>query len=107
MKVNFNSTPETLNARPKAADENLGKIEKLSRQFEALFLKEVISSMRKSVPENGLLNGGNAEKIYRSMLDDQFAAQMAERGDSGIARAIYESMSEKYLESQNSGGGRK
>lgn len=105
MKLDM--VPETTHGRPKVADKNLGRLKKLSREFESLFLKEVISSMRKSVPENGLLNGGNAEKIYKSMLDEQWATQMAERGDSGIASSIYKSMSQKYLESQNSGGNRR
>lgn len=107
MKVNFNPLPGNMDVRQNATDKNLGRLEKLSREFESLFLKEVISSMRKSVPESGLLNGGNAEKIYKSMLDEQLAAHMAERGDTGIARSIYKSMSKTYLESQNSGGNHK
>lgn len=107
MKINFNPMSNNINGRQKVLDEKLLRLKKLSREFESFFLKEVISAMRSSVPENGLLNGGNAEKIYRSMIDDQWAAQMAERGDTGIARSIYKSLSKAYLDSQNSEGNRK
>ncbi len=53
--------------------------------------------MRKTVPKNELINGGQAEEIYKSMLDDNMAVHMADRGGSGIAEAIYDRLSKSYL----------
>lgn len=76
---------------------SLKKLKSLSREFESFFFKEVISAMRKTVPKNTLINGGHAEEIYRSMLDDKLAVNMADRGGSGIADAMYNRLSKAYL----------
>jgi len=96
MKVQFNPVPE--NAAP-AQKQSLAELKKLSREFESLFLKEVITAMRKSVPEDGIMSGGKPEKIYRSMQDDQLAREMAAVGTSGIAQTLYNSLSQAYLNS--------
>lgn len=76
---------------------NLQKLKKLSKEFESFFFKEVVTAMRKTVPKNELINGGHAEEIYKSMLDDNMATHMAARGGSGIAEAMYDSLSKAYI----------
>jgi flagellar protein FlgJ len=61
------------------------KIKKLSEEFESLFLGIVLKSMRDTVPKSTLIDGGNAEDIYRSMLDTEYAQQMASQRSTGIA----------------------
>ncbi len=73
------------------------KLKTLSKEFESFFFKEVISAMRKTVPKNTLINGGHAEDIYKSMLDDSLAAHMTDRGGSGLAQAMYNQLSKSYL----------
>ena len=48
----------------------------------------VLRSMRKTINKSKLIDGGNAEEIYRSMLDGEYAKIMAQRGTSGLATAI-------------------
>ena len=73
------------------------KLKALSKEFESFFFKEVISAMRKTVPKNTLINGGHAEDIYKSMLDDNLAAHRTGRGGSGLAQAMYNQLSKSYL----------
>lgn len=94
MRAEFNPVPENL---PLETKNELGKLKKLSTEFEAIFLQEVVRAMRKTVPKSGLLDGGNAEEIFKSMQDDQMALQMADNGKSGLAQAIYNSLSKPYL----------
>ena len=96
MEVNLN--PAKGNITPQQAG-NLQKLKKLSKEFESFFFKEVISAMRKTVPKNELINGGHAEEIYKSMLDDNMAVHMADKGGSGIAEAMYDRLSKTYLSS--------
>lgn len=63
-------------------------IKKLSEEFESIFLGLVLKSMRESVQKSGLIDGGNAENIYRSMLDDEYAKQMAAQHHTGLADQI-------------------
>jgi Rod binding domain-containing protein len=67
---------------------NHGHIAKISEEFESLFLNMVFKSMRATVPREGLLDGGNAEEIYRSMLDNEYAAEMSRQRQTGLAQAI-------------------
>lgn len=99
----FNAVPENATDRQK---KELARLKKLAVDYESLFMKEVVSAMRKSVPKGGATGGGNAEEIYKSMLDDHMAANMARRGNSGIARAIYNKLSKTYLavEAAKNGG---
>jgi Rod binding domain-containing protein len=72
---------------PEHAKKN-AEIKQLSEDFESLFLGMVLKSMRDSVQKSGLIDGGNAENIYRSLLDDEYAKQMASQHHTGLADQI-------------------
>ena len=82
---------KSIDAQQKS-DKDLGKIRKLADDFESIFMETMLSAMRKSVQKSGLIDGGNAEDIYRSMLDSEYSKLMATQRSSGIATAI-----ESYL----------
>jgi len=73
---------------PQGDDGELRKIRELSNDFESIFLEIVLKSMRDTVPKDGLMSGGNAEDIYRSMLDSEYAKNMAQQRVTGIADQI-------------------
>jgi len=60
-----------------------------SIKFEALFMQQMMTQMRKGVPESGFLPHGFAEKSYESMMDQAMADAGSEQGSLGIATAIY------------------
>lgn len=64
------------------------EIKKVAEEFESLFLGLVLKSMRDTVQKSGLIDGGNAEDIYRSMLDTEYTKIMAEQRTTGIADNI-------------------
>jgi flagellar protein FlgJ len=64
-------------------DEGMRQV---SRQFEAVFMQMVIKSMRDATPSDGLF-GSQQEKLYTSMLDQQFAQGLSGRG-VGLAEAM-------------------
>jgi Rod binding domain-containing protein len=65
------------------------KLYKVSQEFEAIFIKQMLNVMRKSVSKTGLMDGGMAEEIFEDMLYDEYAQKMAETGSFGIADMIY------------------
>jgi peptidoglycan hydrolase FlgJ len=69
-------------------ESELGKVRQLSKDFEAVFLEQMLRTMRSSVQKSGLIDGGNAEEIYRSMLDGEYAKLMAAQGASGLSQMI-------------------
>jgi flagellar protein FlgJ len=61
---------------------------KVARQFEALFVGMMMKSMRSTVGQDKLTGGGHGEEMYRSMLDQEYANAIAERGGFGLAQMI-------------------
>ena len=51
----------------KTADKS-SELYKVSVEFEALFIKQMLDVMRKTVKKEGLLNGGMSEEIFEDML---------------------------------------
>ena len=67
---------------------------KASKEFEAIFIRQMIASMRKTVGEGGLLNKSNGEKIFEDMLDEEWAKKLSSRGGKGsLSDVLYRQLS--------------
>ncbi len=65
---------------PKAA------VRRAAGQFEALFMQQLLKSMRDSIPKSGLMEGSGHE-VYVGMLDQQFAQALSGR-PGGLGEVI-------------------
>lgn len=65
------------------------KARHVATEFEAVFLSQMFDAMYAGIGTDGPFNGGAAERIYRSMLNQEYAAVMARNGGVGIADAVY------------------
>ena len=69
--------------------EKAQRLAKACADFEAIFVEQLFKTMRASVPESGLMNGGRAEEIYTAMLDQQIAREMAlGQGSTGLSQQM-------------------
>lgn len=59
----------------------------VARQFEALFLQQVMKSMRATVPDDGIFSS-ESTRFFQGLHDQQFAQVMSERGGLGLAKVI-------------------
>ncbi len=59
----------------------------VAKEFEALFIQQMLKAARDAAPEGGLFNSRDL-KLYREMLDSQVALSMAEQGGLGFATAL-------------------
>ncbi|WPM05577.1 rod-binding protein [Borreliella sinica] len=84
---------------PVEVKKSLQKTEELrqaSLEFEAIFIKQMLDSMKKTLNKNqNLLNGGQVEEIFEDMLCEQRAKQMAQSQSFGIANSIYNQLVKK------------
>lgn len=62
--------------RGRAAHDPKGAVKEAAKQFEALFMQEVMKRMRSASLEAGLMDN-EMSKLGTEMLDQQFASQMA------------------------------
>lgn len=74
------------------------QFKEVSDMYEKHFLREMMKSMRSSVPEGGIIKVNNAEKIFREQLDDQYVEKWSEKGGVGLSDMIYNQLVEKYGE---------
>jgi len=71
------------------------RLRKQCTEFESFLYNSMLKTMRSTVPEDGLFSGGNAEKIYQSMLDQEYSQMMSEKMNSGLADALYKQLMQK------------
>jgi Rod binding domain-containing protein len=81
------SKVEGLERQSKRASD-AAKIKKLASEFESVFMEQMLKSMRQSVQKGGLIDGGNAEEIYQSMLDGEYSKSMSLGGKNSISGMI-------------------
>jgi len=85
-------SPDALRAR--AASDPRSAIKEAAKQFEALFMQELLKSMRQATQTSGMLDNAGTQ-LGTEMLDTQFASQMTGlRGGLGemIARQLERQM---------------
>lgn len=74
---------------------------KAAEDFEAFFITSTLETMFDGVKTNGLTGGGSAEKIFRSMLFDEYGKLMAKNGSVGVSQQVMDSiMAMQEMQSQ-------
>jgi flagellar protein FlgJ len=63
------------------------KLKAAAQQFEAVFLRQMIASMRQASPGDGLFDSSASDQ-FRDMADARVADDMATKGGLGIAEML-------------------
>ena len=64
--------------------------ERVSREFEAMFLSSMLQPMFAGLKTKGPFGGGHAEETFRTMLVDEYGKQIAKAGGVGIAKMVHD-----------------
>ncbi len=64
------------------------KIAEASRQFEAILLRQILSSTQKTVIPSKFTDNSTAADIYRDMITNQLAESISKSGAFGLAKAF-------------------
>jgi len=81
--------PYESNAALRFGSPNAPEREKAAlEEFEQVFLREMMKSMRKTVPDGGLFPQSQQKSFFDEMLDDHLAHEMAKSGQLGVAKQI-------------------
>lgn len=81
----------TANSKTGRAGED-ERIRQTAIEFEAFFLSQVLNSMSSGLEVDKTFGGGESEKMFRSMLNDEYAKSMSRNNSVGIADAVYREM---------------
>ncbi|MBF0170573.1 MAG: rod-binding protein [Nitrospinae bacterium] len=75
----------SLSGNKKMADAD--KVKMLAKEFESVFLNQVLKTMRSTVGESGLIKKGPGEELFTSMLDEETSRNMAFTPGGGMGLA--------------------
>ena len=79
------------NIREEATAEEIAA----AQGVEALLIDHMIQEMRKTVPENDIIPISHGEKVFRQMMDSEYANTLARSGMAGIADQVLAEMKGK------------
>ena len=74
---------------------DLEQLRESCREFEAILVMEMYKSMRKAMPESGLLQKGMANDLYQEMFDMEIARQTAGGDGMGVGMAMYRQLADQ------------
>jgi len=63
-----------------------------AKEFEAMVLATMLEPMFAGIKADGLFGGGQSEKIYRSMLVQEYAKSISSKGGIGLADSVHREM---------------
>lgn len=89
--VSANRVYPLQNIREQATAEEIAA----AQGVEALLIDHMIQEMRKTVPENDIIPISHGEKIFRQMMDSEYANTLARSGMAGIADQVLAEMKGK------------
>lgn len=87
-----NPSLKSMSARVAAEGNETGKNQtamKAAKEFEASFLTTMLEQMWTGTDAEAPFGGGNAEKMYRSMMVGEYAKSISSAGGIGLAEHVY------------------
>ncbi len=76
----------------KTQPKNIQAIEKSAKEFEGMFLAEMLSHMFSGIEVDPEFGGGHGEEMFRSMMVQEYGKQIAQGPGIGIAAKVKEVM---------------
>ena len=89
MSMTVGSVGPAHDAQMRPSVDKSSELYKVCLDFEALFIKQMLNAMRKTVDESGLLDGGIGTDYWKDMLYDEYAQKMAQTAQFGLAETMY------------------
>jgi Rod binding domain-containing protein len=71
-------------ARP-AATADSAKAAHAAKEYEGVFIAQLLGTMFSGIKTDGLFGGGQGEEMFRSLLVDQYAKGITAQGGFGLA----------------------
>ena len=84
--------------REQGHSKNVGQkreaLKQAAKEFESVFMYQVVQAMRQTIPKGGLVEKGEGEEMFEGMLDQEWAKTLAGRGGpASLSEVIYRQLS--------------
>ncbi|NKB20118.1 MAG: hypothetical protein GKS01_06175 [Alphaproteobacteria bacterium] len=67
---------------------NAEEVEKAAKEFEAVFLTQMLETMFEGIGTDGVFGGGYGEDVFRPLMLQEYGKVLAKSGGIGIADAV-------------------
>lgn len=81
--------------------KNIRQVEKSAREFEAVFISEMMKPMFEGIETDPMFGGGFAEETYKSLMLQEYGNVITEAGGIGIADHVVAELLRIQEEQQN------
>jgi flagellar protein FlgJ len=105
-KVNANDFRQLAALRRDARADDPGALREVARQFESIFTKMMLDSMRAASFGDPMF-GSDQGDMYQGMMDDQLAVEMSQGRGIGLADMLIHQLSHGAVSGATEGGGLK
>lgn len=102
MKIGSNSPLPMAEAKAgMLAPAKDAKLRKAAQQMEGTFVEQMYKSMRETVPEGGMFDGGSGEEMFTGLLDQHVASDTPIKWQQhGLSESIYRQMRDAVVQQQ-------
>lgn len=69
-------------------EKNISDVEQKAREFEAVFINQMLNIMFESLEPDAVFGGGKTEEIFQSFLVEEYSESISQSGGIGIADHI-------------------
>ncbi len=77
-----------------------------AEKFEAFFISMVLENMFAGIRTDGPFGGGNGEKVFRSLMLEEYGKQIAKTGGFGLADMVQKEILRLQEQQEGSSHGR-
>jgi peptidoglycan hydrolase FlgJ len=85
------------NVASKKNEEDIRKIEKACKDFEAIFTYQLLKTMRRTVPKNSVAGISSGKETYNMLMDQKVAEDLANKGSGlGLQKMLFEQLTRNY-----------
>ena len=81
--------------------ENMYKLKEACRQFEALFISQLLNEMEKTIPKDPIVKDNAENSIYRFFYINALSNKMAEDSPFSIGKTLFNSLKEYFTYKSN------
>lgn len=86
--ANASAPQQAANMTGTAQAPNMAKIEKSAKEFEGMFVSEMLSHMFEGLEVDKEFGGGHGEEMFRSMMVSEYGKEIANGPGIGISGQI-------------------
>lgn len=92
-------TSQAANTKPDIAEAK--RLKDACRDFEAILVNQMLSSMRKTVVKTDLFGSEQEEEYFREMMDFEVSKSISRTGSLGVAEMLYKQLSKMQTRGEN------